>query len=84
MGGGLLDYNVSFVGQVIVIVISRPRSLTIEMGKRRMEAFDSLGIPNITFQTSHWSFATSPRLVYINVSTFEMHTSKFTSLKCVL
>ena len=29
MGGGLLDYTVSFLGQVIVIVISRPRSLTI-------------------------------------------------------
>ena len=28
MGGGLLDYTVSFLGQVIVIVISRPRSLT--------------------------------------------------------
>ena len=29
VGGGLLDYTVSFLGQVIVIVISRPRSLTI-------------------------------------------------------
>ena len=29
MGGGLWDYIVSFLGQVIVIVISRPRSLTI-------------------------------------------------------
>ena len=29
VGGGLLDYSVSFLGQVIVIVISRPRSLTI-------------------------------------------------------
>ena len=28
-GGGLLDYIVSFLGQVIAIVISRPRSLTI-------------------------------------------------------
>ena len=28
MGGGLLDYTVSFLGQVIAIVISRPRSLT--------------------------------------------------------
>ena len=28
-GGGLQDYTVSFLGQVIVIVISRPRSLTI-------------------------------------------------------
>ena len=28
-GGGLLDYTVSFLGQVIAIVISRPRSLTI-------------------------------------------------------
>ena len=28
-GGGLLDYTVSFLGQVIVIAISRPRSLTI-------------------------------------------------------
>ena len=28
-GGGLQDYIVSFLGQVIVIVISRPRSLTI-------------------------------------------------------
>ena len=27
--GGLLDYNVSYLGQVIVIVIGRPRSLTI-------------------------------------------------------
>ena len=27
-GGGLLDYTVSSLGQVIVIVISRPRSLT--------------------------------------------------------
>ena len=27
--GGPLDYTVSFLGQVIVIVISRPRSLTI-------------------------------------------------------
>ncbi len=27
--GGILDYNDSFLGQVIVIVISRPRSLTI-------------------------------------------------------
>ncbi len=27
--GGLLDYIVSFLGQVIVIVMSRPRSLTI-------------------------------------------------------
>ena len=27
--GGLLDYTVSYLGQVIVIVISRPRSLTI-------------------------------------------------------
>ena len=31
-GGGLLDYTVSFLGQVIVIVISRPRSLTIING----------------------------------------------------
>ena len=29
--GGLLDYIVSFLGQVIVIVISRPRSLTIPL-----------------------------------------------------
>ena len=29
VGGGLIDYIVSFLGQVIVIVISRPRSLTI-------------------------------------------------------
>ena len=29
VGGGLLDYTVSFLGQVIAIVISRPRSLTI-------------------------------------------------------
>ena len=29
VGGGLQDYTVSFLGQVIVIVISRPRSLTI-------------------------------------------------------
>ena len=29
VGGGLLDYNVSYLGQVIVIVIGRPRSLTI-------------------------------------------------------
>ena len=28
-GGGLLDYTVSYLGQVIVIVIGRPRSLTI-------------------------------------------------------
>ena len=28
-GGGLWDYIVSFLGQVIAIVISRPRSLTI-------------------------------------------------------
>ena len=28
-GGGLIDYTVSSLGQVIVIVISRPRSLTI-------------------------------------------------------
>ena len=27
--GGPLDYTVSYLGQVIVIVISRPRSLTI-------------------------------------------------------
>ena len=27
-GGGLLDYIVSSLGQVIVIVIGRPRSLT--------------------------------------------------------
>ena len=27
--GGLLDYNDSYLGQVIVIVIGRPRSLTI-------------------------------------------------------
>ena len=27
--GGLLDYTVSLLGQVIAIVISRPRSLTI-------------------------------------------------------
>ena len=27
--GGLLDYTVSFLGQVIAISISRPRSLTI-------------------------------------------------------
>ena len=31
VGGGLLDYIVSFLGQVIVIVISRPRSLTISV-----------------------------------------------------
>ena len=30
-GGSLLDYIVSFLGQVIVIVISRPRSLTIKV-----------------------------------------------------
>ena len=30
-GGGLQDYIVSFLGQVIVIVISRPRSLTITL-----------------------------------------------------
>ena len=29
VGGGLLDYTVSYLGQVIVIVIGRPRSLTI-------------------------------------------------------
>ena len=29
VGGGLQDYTVSSLGQVIVIVISRPRSLTI-------------------------------------------------------
>ena len=29
VGGGLMDYNVSYLGQVIVIVIGRPRSLTI-------------------------------------------------------
>ena len=29
VGGGLLDYIVSFLGQVIVIVISRPGSLII-------------------------------------------------------
>ena len=29
VGGGLLDYIVSFLGQVIVIVISRPGSLTL-------------------------------------------------------
>ena len=29
--GGLLDYIVSFLGQVIAIVISRPRSLTIRL-----------------------------------------------------
>ena len=28
-GGGLQDYIVSYLGQVIVIVIGRPRSLTI-------------------------------------------------------
>ena len=28
-GGGPLDYTVSYLGQVIVIVIGRPRSLTI-------------------------------------------------------
>ena len=28
--GGLLDYTVSLLGQVIAIVISRPRSLTIK------------------------------------------------------
>ena len=27
--GGLMDYNVSYLGQVIVIVIGRPRILTI-------------------------------------------------------
>ena len=32
-GGGLVDYIVSFLGQVIVIVISRPRSLTIECSR---------------------------------------------------
>ena len=30
VGGGLLDYIVSYLGQVIVIVIGRPRSLTID------------------------------------------------------
>ena len=29
-GGGPLDYIVSYLGQVIVIVIGRPRSLTIK------------------------------------------------------
>ena len=29
VGGGLLDYIVSYLSQVIVIVIGRPRSLTI-------------------------------------------------------
>ena len=29
VGGGLLDYIVSYKGPVIVIVIGRPRSLTI-------------------------------------------------------
>ena len=33
VGGGLLDYIVSFLGQVIVIVMSRPRSLTIDPAK---------------------------------------------------
>ena len=30
-GGGLLDYIVSYLGQVIVIVIGRPRSMTISV-----------------------------------------------------
>ena len=30
-GGGPQDYTVSYLGQVIVIVIGRPRSLTITL-----------------------------------------------------
>ena len=29
VGGGLIDYTVSYLGQIIVIARSRPRSLTI-------------------------------------------------------
>ena len=47
VGGGLLDYTVSFLGQAIVISISRPRSLTISIFIPSCKPFVSFD-PNLT------------------------------------